>query len=399
MKKFLHLLALLSIVPATMAHETDQAKNDLDILLIDGADEEDIYRVRPYGTPAVFYGPVSIDDPQGNPAFSVDGSSVFSTITSNDITAVSELILTYTAAYVGSPLVVGPAGLVVVGTGGGSSSPGIITIDGDTGSVTGSVVAFHAQPQAGGTVLFSPSSATVMDLIVTDVYGNTAIGKDAGINLTSLTTNNTAIGTNALGVAISGTDNTAVGVGTAGNLTIGGNNIAIGYDPYAGSAAGATWGTAQNNIAIANTGAAENNTIRLGNGFHDKCFIAGIYNITSSGGTEVYCSSSGQLGTLQSSHKYKNDIIPLPDQSSALMQLEPVQFIYKNDDAKIKQCGLIAEDVYNIYPELVVFDQRGEIQTVRYNQLHALLLKGWQEQQNKIEELCKRLAVLEAAAA
>ena len=101
------------------------------ILSLDDGINEEGTRVRPYGTPAVFYGPVYIDDPNGNPAFAVDGPSVFSTIVANSIIAntinlnspfipnltVDNLTVedSLTLAYLTSPgyfLLVGPDGFI-----------------------------------------------------------------------------------------------------------------------------------------------------------------------------------------------------------------------------------------------------------------------------------------------
>jgi polyhydroxyalkanoate synthesis regulator phasin len=68
------------------------------------------------------------------------------------------------------------------------------------------------------------------------------------------------------------------------------------------------------------------------------------------------------------------------NRSEALMQLRPVTFIYKNDPSNTRQYGLVAEQVREIYPELVTYDDQGKLQSVRYEQLIPMLLNEVQKQ-------------------
>jgi hypothetical protein len=84
--------------------------------------------------------------------------------------------------------------------------------------------------------------------------------------------------------------------------------------------------------------------------------------------------------------------------SDALMRLRPVSFRYKHaaeDGRKPINYGLIAEEVAKIYPELVVYGENGEIESVQYHQLPALLLNELQKQHETIQQLEERLAALE----
>ena len=62
--------------------------------------------------------------------------------------------------------------------------------------------------------------------------------------------------------------------------------------------------------------------------------------------------------------------------SEALFSLKPVTFRYKKeiDPAGTPQFGLVAEDVEKISPDLVVRDEKGVVNTVRYDQVNAMLL-------------------------
>ena len=60
--------------------------------------------------------------------------------------------------------------------------------------------------------------------------------------------------------------------------------------------------------------------------------------------------------------------------SEAILALKPVSFQYKSDSKGTPQFGLIAEEVAKVNPELVVRDRDGEIYSVRYDAVNAMLL-------------------------
>ena len=72
--------------------------------------------------------------------------------------------------------------------------------------------------------------------------------------------------------------------------------------------------------------------------------------------------------------------------SEAVLALEPVSFHYKTDNTKTPQFGLIAEDVAGVNPDLVVRDEKGEIYTVRYDAVNAMLLNEFLKEHRKNEE-------------
>jgi trimeric autotransporter adhesin len=212
---------------------------------------------------------------------------------------------------------------------------------------------------------------------------NTATGAGA---LASNTTggNNTANGGDALSNSTTGNNNTATGVGALFSNTTGGNNIAL------GNGAGANLTTGDNNIDIANAGvAAEANTIRIGTvGTQRKAFIAGI-NGAAVMGAAVKVNAAGQLGTAPSSVRYKQDIKPMDKSSEAIHALKPVTFRYKKeiDPEGTPEFGLVAEEVAKVNPDLVVRDAKGEVYTVRYEAVNAMLLNEFLKEHRKVQEL------------
>jgi hypothetical protein len=227
-----------------------------------------------------------------------------------------------------------------------------------------------------------------------------------------------------------GSQNTFIGY-NAGYVNYGyngiGNNIFIGFEAGSGIYHG------QDDIFIGNTGAGgdESNTIRIGvqgtgcqplcqDGGQKAAFIAGVYGSSVGGsGVAVYVDSNGQLGTAVSSRRFKEQIRDMGDGSSALMNLRPVTFFYKPEYDKGQrtlQYGLIAEEVAEVYPDLVAYDPDGKPYTVKYQYLTSMLLNEAQkqyrragaeaevikseeqkieEQEQKIEELEQRLSRLE----
>lgn len=229
-------------------------------------------------------------------------------------------------------------------------------------------------------------------LLSNNSNGNTAIGAYALQNNTSGGDDNVAIGGNALQDNTTGYYNIAIGSGALQNNTTGSYNVAIGNG--AGVAA-----TGSQNILIGNGGAAgESSAIHIGiQSAYSATYIAGIYGVTSASGVPVYVNSAGQLGTATSSRRYKEQIVDLGAESDILMKLRPVAFYYKPelDTTRTRQYGLVAEEVAQVAPELVIFGPNGEAQTVRYHFVNAMLLNEVQKQHRLIEEQSEAIHLLE----
>jgi hypothetical protein len=98
--------------------------------------------------------------------------------------------------------------------------------------------------------------------------------------------------------------------------------------------------------------------------------------------------TNGQLGTVNSSRRYKEDIHDMGDASARLLSLRPVTFRYKKpyvDGGKPVQYGLIAEDVAQVFPELVVRNAQGQPETVKYQLLGPLLLNEFLKEHKQVE--------------
>jgi hypothetical protein len=146
--------------------------------------------------------------------------------------------------------------------------------------------------------------------------------------------------------------------------------------------------------------------IRIGTvGTQTGTFVAGIFGSTVASGVGVIVNSSGKLGTVLSSERFKEAIRPMDKTSEAILSLQPVTFRYKQelDPEGIPQFGLVAEQVEKVNPDLVARDADGKINTVRYEAVNAMLLNEFlkehrtvQEQQAMIRELKYAVANQEA---
>jgi uncharacterized coiled-coil protein SlyX len=114
----------------------------------------------------------------------------------------------------------------------------------------------------------------------------------------------------------------------------------------------------------------------------------------------VIVDSDGQLGTSNSSRRFKKDIKPMDQTSEVILALKPVTFHYKNADTKkaenTPQFGLIAEDVAEVNPDLVVRDADGQPLTVRYDAVNAMLLNEFLKEHKKVEEQKTNITQLNA---
>jgi hypothetical protein len=245
----------------------------------------------------------------------------------------------------------------------------------------------------GVDALVSNTEGNVNTAIGTSaLFSNTTGGDNTAVGVSALHDNsdgidNTAIGFSALFMN-TGSGNTAIGSGALDNNTSGSFNVAIN--------GGHNLTTGIFNIDIANDGVAdESNTTRIGI-LQNRCFISGIRDVTTGvpDAINVVIDSAGQLGTVSSSRRFKDEIKPMDQASEAILCLKPVTFHYKSDHTARPQFGLIAEEVAEVNPDLVVRDKNGEIYTVRYDQVNAMLLNEFLKEHRKVKDLEKGMMAL-----
>ena len=215
-------------------------------------------------------------------------------------------------------------------------------------------------------------------------YSNTATGnRSLYANIDGY--NNTVSGFEALSANVDGHDNTVIGAWAKANSTTGSGNLILGA--FAGINDD---GVGSNNIIIAHTGVLnDTETTRIGE-FQTRAFLAGVRGVTTGNAdaVAVVIDSNGQLGTISSSRRYKEDISDMGSASDRLLQLHPVTFRYKDaytDGERPLDYGLIAEEVAEVFPELVVFNKDDQPETVKYRLLSSLLLNELQKQNAELK--------------
>ena len=228
-----------------------------------------------------------------------------------------------------------------------------------------------ANTASGASALFSNTGG----------QGNTATGVEALFSNT-IANFNTANGNSALSSNTTGGSNTAIGSTALANSTTGSGNIGLGNN------AGANVITATDVICIGN----------VGKDVSESCFISRIRGVQTQNANAipVLIDSDGQLGTLSSSRRFKKEIKAMDKASEAILALEPVTFHYKGDNTSTPQFGLIAEEVAEVNPDLVVRDADGKIYSVRYEAVNAMLLNEFLKEHREVQELKKQVAALTA---
>jgi hypothetical protein len=219
-------------------------------------------------------------------------------------------------------------------------------------------------------------------------FFNNAHGRNALLNSTG--DQNNAMGDDAMFSNTTGSFNTAVGDDALDNNVDGNSNVAIGDE--AGTGLGAS---VSNCIAIGVPGAGPFAVL------DNTCFIGSIFGEpVSDPGTQtaVFVDQFNVVGIFNSSRKYKHDIQPMDKASEELYRLKPVTFKFNSDWKGTTQYGLIAEEVAQVDSQLVV-RKDGELVTVRYEQVNAMLLNEFLKEHKKVEEQQASIADLKSTVA
>jgi trimeric autotransporter adhesin len=283
----------------------------------------------------------------------------------------------------GNDTAIGSGALSNNKTGGENTAVGFAALHKNVDGDFNTAVGFNALSENIGGI---DNTAIGFGALVLDASGdsNTAVGSGA-LSLTA-GESNTAIGAGALFENRAGGFNTAVGTDALSNCT-GNGNIAL------GASAGSNVTTATNVICIGASGANVSGGVFIGNIYLNVQPIVGIDP------DSVTITSSGRLGRGNvSSRRYKHDIQPMDRASEVLYALKPVSFRYNKeyDTTQTLAFGLIAEEVAEVYPDLVGRNPKGEAESVRYEQINAMLLNEFLKEHHKVEQMQKQIEALTA---
>jgi hemoglobin-like flavoprotein len=189
-------------------------------------------------------------------------------------------------------------------------------------------------------------------------FSNSFVGNSAGMNNTEGEANS-FFGANAGISNTTGSLNTVIG----SFADVGVNNLQYATAIGAGSVV------------------STNDTIVLGraNGA-DRVRIPGL----GSGGSTTLCRNpSNQISVCSSSLRYKTNINPFSSGLSIINRLKPITFDWK--DGGMKDLGLGAEDVAAVDENLIIRNEKGEVEGVKYDRLGVVLINAVKEQQTQLE--------------
>ena len=224
----------------------------------------------------------------------------------------------------------------------------------------------------------------------TTAFFNNAHGRQALINNVDGSENN-AFGDLAMEGNTSGSSNTAIGDDALRFNVDGSFNVAVGDEAGTGLDP-----SVSNCIAIGAPGEGPFAT------FDNTCFIGSIFDqpVSDVGSQEaVFVDQFNVVGIAASSRRFKHDIQPMDKASEAVLALKPVTFKYNADKNGRTQYGLIAEEVATVNPDLVVQHKDGEISTVRYEQVNAMLLNEFLKEHKNVEGQQATIAELKSMVA
>jgi uncharacterized coiled-coil protein SlyX len=303
------------------------------------------------------------------------------------------------------------AGTLLSNTGSSNTAVGagaLLFNDNDDNTAIGAFALFNntadSNTAIGSNALLSNTTGGTLENIggLFDVGPNTALGSFAlASNIDSSA--NTAVGYQALGSVVHGDVaqgfphlgvNTAVGFQALANL----NGDAIGGDTAFGYQALFDLTDGFSNLAIgilAGIGLTSGDgNIYIGAGVgagaaseSDHTYIGNIDTTTVTDDPVYVDLTTGLLGHLSSSRRYKQDIKPMDNASERLYRLKPVTYRYNKeiDRNQALDYGLIAEDVAKVDPNLAVRNKKGQIESVRYTAINAMLLNEFLKEHEKVE--------------
>jgi trimeric autotransporter adhesin len=347
------------------------------------------------------------------------GALLFNTANENTAFGAAALLFNTTGS---GNTAVGAAALLSNTTGEGNTATGTEALNsntsGDANTATGDAALFFntigANNTATGTAaLFfntgSFNTATGRAALFGNTTGsfNTATGTAALENNTT-GESNTATGYRALLVNTEGTENTANGESALLQNTTGDRNTAVGRQALTNNTTGDSNTALGQNAGLSITGSG-NVCICDGvfgdAGVNDSTYIRNVNTLLQnfSAGVNNYVTvrlTDGRLGhtAVVSSQRYKEEIKPLDKTSQALYALKPVSFRLKKefDPTQTLGFGLIAEEVENVDPALVYHNNKGQVESVRYEMVNAMLLNEFLKEHKKVEQLEGIVATLAA---
>lgn len=307
-----------------------------------------------------------------------------------------------------------------------SGSPGQVSLGVDVSAI--SAIRSSLDMRQSGGIGIGPSALAVAD--GSNAFNNTALGSsslsrtsvgdfntavgDRTLTNNTVSSQNVAVGALALRANVSGNENTALGADAIERLAAGNSNTAV------GSAALLSLQSGSNNIGIGqraglglvlgnnNTylgsaagSAAESFTARIGyNDAQSRAFVYGVRGRTTNAANAVpvVVDSTGQLGTISSSRRFKGDIADLGGCGRAHPAAAPGELPVHTAICRRRATVAIRPHRRGSggHPaELVAYGADGAPETVMYHVLPTLLLAEVQRLERERASLTSRIDSLE----
>jgi hypothetical protein len=106
--------------------------------------------------------------------------------------------------------------------------------------------------------------------------------------------------------------------------------------------------------------------------------------LTSSSPTFVNLTATGTI-TETSSLRYKENVETIKYGLDRVLQMRGVT--YNKKDNGVKEVGVIAEEIYEVLPEVVLKNEEGDIDSVSYSRITAVLIEAIKDLKKEIEDL------------
>ncbi len=163
--------------------------------------------------------------------------------------------------------------------------------------------------------------------------------------------------------------------------------------------------TTEFQVSHGNGGPASGNGFTIANSPNSRTW--NMY-VNSTGDLELYNNTFGMsaVGTFSASsgfyssasdRRLKKNIVPMEPVISNLMQVNVRRYHFNTQaDSEQKNIGVIAQEIKEVFPELVKYNQEKDAYTVDYTSMAPLAIKAIQEQQKMINEMQQRVEELES---
>jgi hypothetical protein len=214
---------------------------------------------------------------------------------------------------------------------------------------------------------------------------NSFFGFQAGLN--SEAANNSFFGSQSGSSNVGGSNNTLIGSNTgvgSANLTFA---TAIGAGAVVSNNSSVVLGRTADTVRIPGalnvTGSTILNNTLLASATAIFADNVAVQTLGSAGSTDVCRNATNFLSTCSSSLRYKRDIHPFTAGLSLVNRLHPIRFSWTGNG--LLDIGFGAEEVEKVEPLLVVYNNNGQVEGVKYRQLTAVLVNAIREQQAHIE--------------